>query len=310
MKADIKLKELLSQYEQGQILSEKTKKDIDTIKSESLTQIKELRNKLEELTSNNAIKLKEYEGIISSANIELSQKKKSIEEYESIALKQEDKIEKLNTHIYELNKSIFHKDLSMKQNETYSNQLINIVNEYKLQIKKLKEQKIQEENEEIALLKRQNKNLQNELEIEQKIIQNIKKNHENLQGKYLTICYNVKKKEQDELLRQAKYLSKENLTKKFFNKNYKILTMNRSSSVSSIIKGKLNLAKNKRCVNSKRKNEDLNLPEINFGNKSFINGEINKSFILNEGNKQNNDNDYRKNMDEINEKLKQIIDEN
>ena len=63
----------------------------------------------------------------------------------------------------------------MKQNETYSNQLINIVNEYKLQIKKLKEQKIQEENEEIALLKRQNKNLQNELEIEQKIIQNIKK---------------------------------------------------------------------------------------------------------------------------------------
>ena len=86
--------------------------------------------------------------------------------------------------------------------------------------------------------------------------------------------------------------------------------MNRSSSVSSIIKGKLNLAKNKRCVNSKRKNEDLNLPEINFGNKSFINGEINKSFILNEGNKQNNDNDYRKNMDEINEKLKQIIDEN
>ena len=198
----------------------------------------------------------------------------------------------------------------MKQNATYSNQLINIVNEYKLQIKKLKEQKIQEENEEIALLKRQNKKLQNELEIEQKIIQNIKKNHENLQGKYLTICYNVKKKEQDELLRQAKYLSKENLTKKFFNKNYKILTMNRSSSVSSIIKGKLNLAKNKRCVNSKRKNEDLNLPEINFGNKSFINGEINKSFILNEGNKQNNDNDYRKNMDEINEKLKQIIDEN
>ena len=63
----------------------------------------------------------------------------------------------------------------MKQNETYSNQLINIVNEYKLQIKKLKEQKTQEENEEIALLKRQNKNLQNELEIEQKIIQNIKK---------------------------------------------------------------------------------------------------------------------------------------
>ena len=82
----------------------------------------------------------------------------------------------------------------MKQNETYSNQLINIVNEYKLQIKKLKEQKIQEENEEIALLKRQNKNLQNELEIEQKIIQNMKLNHQNLQGKYLTMCYNVKKK--------------------------------------------------------------------------------------------------------------------
>ena len=36
---------------------------------------------------------------------------------------------------------MFKKDLSMKQNENYSNQLINIINEHKLKIKKMEEKK-------------------------------------------------------------------------------------------------------------------------------------------------------------------------
>jgi len=35
---------------------------------------------------------------------------------------------------------MFHKNLSMKENETYSNQLIDLINEHKLQIKQMKEQ--------------------------------------------------------------------------------------------------------------------------------------------------------------------------
>ena len=311
----LKLKNLVNDYEQGNILSQKTKNDIDLLKTESLSKINELRAKIDELNTHNLSKLKEYEALITTANIELSQKNKAIEEYESIALKQEDQIEKLNNHINELNQAIFHKDLSMKQNETYSNQLINIINEHKLQIKKMKEQKKEEENEEILMLKRENKNLKNELEIDQKIMQNMKINHQNLQDKYLTICYKVKKKEQEDLIKQAQNLTKENINKKGEKNKFKIFSMNRSSSLGMLGIRKFKIAKNKNKVNKiKSKNEemDLRLPEISYGNKSFENGNINNNGLLfKEKNKLKlEDNDYSKNLDDINDKLKKIIDDN
>ena len=311
----LKLKNLLNDYEQGNIISQKTKNDIDLLKTESLSKINELKSKIDELNTNNLSKLKEYEALITTANIELSQKNKTIDEYESIALKQEDQIEKLNKHINELNQSIFHKDLSMKQNETYSNQLINIINEHKLQIKKIKEQKKEEENEEIQMLKRENKNLKNELEIDQKIMQNMKINHQNLQDKYLTICYKVKKKEQEDLIKQAQNLSRENINKKNEKNKFKVFSMNRSSSLGMLGIKKFRVAKNKNKVNKiKMKNEemDLRLPEISYGNKSFENGNINNNGLLfKEKNKLKLDeNDYSKNLDDINDKLKKIIDEN
>ena len=311
----LKLKNLLNDYEQGNIISQKTKNDIDLLKTESLSKINELRSKIDELNTNNLSKLKEYEALITTANIELSQKNKTIDEYESIALKQEDQIEKLNKHINELNQSIFHKDLSMKQNETYSNQLINIINEHKLQIKKIKEQKKEEENEEIQMLKRENKNLKNELEIDQKIMQNMKINHQNLQDKYLTICYKVKKKEQEDLIKQAQNLSKENINKKNEKNKFKVFSMNRSSSLGMLGIKKFRVAKNKNKVNKiKMKNEemDLRLPEISYGNKSFENGNINNNGLMfKEKSKiKLDENDYSKNLDDINDKLKKIIDEN
>ena len=312
----IKLKNVLTEYEQGIKISEKTKNDIDLLKTESLSKINELRSKIDELNTNNLSKLKEYEALITTANIELSQKNKTIEEYESIALKQEDQIEKLKNHIYELKKTIFHNNLSMKQNETYSNQLINIINEHKLQIKKMKEQRIEEDNEEIYLLKRENENLKNEIEIDQKIMQNMKMNHQNLQDKYLTICYKVKKKEQEELIKQAKNLTKENINKKNEKNKFKILTMNRSSSLGTLGVKKFKIAKNKNKLNKfKIKNEEFNLhlPEISYGNKSFENGNNinnNKGTLSKERTKINLESDYSKNLDEINDKLKKIIDEN
>ena len=307
------MKKIIKEYEEGKIISEKTKSDIDTIKSESLSQIEELKSKITELNANNLNKIKEYKNLITTAKTELDKRNKTLEEYELIALRQEDQIDKLNAHIYELNQAMFKKDLSMKQNENYSNQLINIINEHKLKIKKMEEKKKEEDNNEIKLLKRENKNLKNELEIEQKIIQNMKLNHQNLQGKYLTMCYNVKKKEQEELIKQAKYLTKENLYKKNKNNKLRIFPMIKSSSLGSLqVNNKFNkfkLAKNKNKLNINiRENKSHN--NINDIDNITVINDINDK----EGNKQNNINyneyDYRRNLDEINDKLKQIIDDN
>ena len=306
----MKLKGLIEEYEKGNILAEKTKNDIETIKNENLIKIKELREKLEELTSINLTKLKEYESIISTANIELSQKNKQIQEYEIITLKQEDKIDALNTQIYELNKAMFHKNISMKQNETYSNQLIDMINEHKLKLKQIKEQKIEEENMEISLLKRENKNLKSELEIEQKMMENMKIHHQNLQRKYLNISYNSKKKEQESLLKQAEFLAKEKYNKINYGNRYKLFSMNRSSSLGLLRDKKIGLVKNTtNKFNNSRRNEESNLPHITYGNKSCENGNLVK-LTTKESKKKLIEDDYTSNMDEINEKLKQIIDEN
>ena len=307
----LKLKNLINDYEQGNIISEKTKNEIDEIKTESLSQIKELRLKIDQLNSSNLSRLKEYEILITNANIELSEKNKTIEEYESIALKQEDQINLLNKRIYELNKKIFQKNLSMKENETYSTQLIHIINEHKLAIKKIKAQKQEEENEEIALLRRENINLKNEIELGKKLLQNMKLNHRSLQDKYLNICYKAKKKEQDDLLKQAKILTKENANRKINNgDNLKFLTLNKSSSTSALGLKKFRIPKNQnKIIYRKFKNDELNLPEINSGNGSIENGHMDRDLLFKDKNKINYDNDYDKSLDEINSKLKKIIDE-
>ena len=307
----LKLKNLVNDYEQGNIISEKTKNEIDEIKTESLSQIKELRLKIDQLNSSNLSRLKEYEILITNANIELSEKNKTIEEYESIALKQEDQINLLNKRIYELNKKIFQKNLSMKENETYSTQLIHIINEHKLAIKKIKAQKQEEENEEIALLRRENINLKNEIELGKKLLQNMKLNHRSLQDKYLNICYKAKKKEQDDLLKQAKILTKENANRKINNgDNLKFLTLNKSSSTSALGLKKFRIPKNQnKIIYRKFKNDELNLPEINSGNGSIENGHMDRDLLFKDKNKINYDNDYDKSLDEINSKLKKIIDE-
>ena len=205
---------------------------------------------------------------------------------------------------------MFHKNISMKQNETYSNQLIDMINEHKLKLKQIKEQKIEEENMEISLLKRENKNLKSELEIEQKMMENMKIHHQNLQRKYLNISYNSKKKEQESLLKQAEFLAKEKYNKLNYGNRYKLLSMNRSSSYGLLRDKKIGLVKNtaSKFSNTKR-NEESNLPHITYGNKSSENGNLVK-LTNKENNKRIIDDDYTSNMDEINEKLKQIIDEN
>ena len=110
---------------------------------------------------------------------------------------------------------MFSRELSIKKNENYSQQLMNIINEQKIQIKNIKNKKTEQDNDEITLLKRQIENLKNEIDIKENIILTIQKTHKNLQDKYLNMCYNVRKKEQEELLRQAKLLQKQKMEREY-----------------------------------------------------------------------------------------------
>ena len=256
-------------------------------------------NNLKQLLSRNKSKIKEYENNILKANNEIKQKAKSISDFEKIILKQEDKIDKLNEQISELNKSIFSKDLLMKKNENYSLQLITIIKEQKLQIQNIKDKKIDEDNDEITMLKREIENLKNELEVKQNLIISMKENHKSLQDKYLSFCYNVRKKEQEDLLNKAKLLQKQKMEKDYISNRLKSHSMSKNSSISAFsiksVNGinKINL-KNK----WRKKNEEISLPSIinNFKSDDDIKSEIK----INE----------RQNLDDINNMMKQIIEEN
>lgn len=256
-------------------------------------------NNLKQMLSRNKSKIKEYENNILNANNEIEQKTKSISDFEKIILKQEDKIDKLNNEISELNKSIFSKDLLMKKNENYSLQLITIIKEQKLQIQKIKDKKIDEDNDEITMLKREIENLKNELDVKQNLIISMKENHKNLQDKYLSFCYNVRKKEQEDLLNKAKLLQKHKMEKDYISNRLKSHSMSKNSSISAFSMKSIN-GINKINLKNKwnKKNEEISLPSIinNFKNDDDIKSEIK----INE----------RQNLDDINNLMKQIIEEN
>ena len=297
------LKKLLYEYETGKIISDNTKKTIDLIKNDSLSQIEQLKERMDQLNIINTSKIKEYEINIFNANNEIKQKEKSISDCEKIILKQEDKIEELNKRITILNKEILNRELTMKKNENYSLQLMTIVNEQKLKIKTIKNKNIEQNNDEIIILKRQVQNLKNDIEIKENIIQTMKKYHKNLQDKYLNICYNVRKKEQEDLLRQAKILQRQKMERDYFSLK-KDHPMNKSSSLSSIPVKKNKLNKKKCKQNNNIENRNLNkissLPSINSDNKN------------DEGSKINNEGEIHEspNLNQINNMMKQIIEEN
>ena len=256
-------------------------------------------NNLKQIISKNKSKIKEYEDNILNANNEIKQKAKSISDFEKIILKQEDKIEKLNDQISELNKSVFSKDLLMKKNENYSLQLITIIKEQKLQIQNIKDKRLDEDNDEITMLKREIENLKNELEVKQNLIISMKENHKSLQDKYLSFCYNVRKKEQEDLLNKAKLLQKHKMEKDYISSRLKSHSMSKNSSISAFSIKSLN-GINKINLKNKwnKKNEEISLPSIinNFKSDDDIKSEI-----------KNNE---RKNLDDINNMMKQIIEEN
>ena len=281
----------------GEVIKEKNENENGS-SNNKINYEKEINN-LKQMLSRNKSKIKEYENSILNANNEIKEKTKSISDFEKIILKQEDQIEKLNNQISELNKSVFSKDLLMQKNENYSLQLITIIKELKMQIQNIKDKQIDEDKDEITMLKREIENLKNELEVKQNLIISMKENHKSLQDKYLSFCYNVRKKEQEDLLNKAKLLQKQRLEKDYISNRLKSHSMSKNSSISAFSMKSIN-GFNKINLKNKwnKKNEEISLPSIinNFKSEDDIKNEIK----INE----------RQNLEDINNLMKQIIDEN
>ena len=303
------LRQLLSEYETGKIISDNTKKEIELLKNDSFAQIEQLKVKMDQINTINNSKLREYQDNINNANTEIKQKSKSITDFEKIIIKQENKIEELNKEITELNKLMLNKELSMKKNENYSMQLMNIINEQKLKIKNIKSKKVEQDNDEILILKRQIENLKNEIDIKQNIISTMKKSHKSLQDKYLNICYNVRKKEQEDLLRQAKILQKRKMEREYISNRLKSGKKSSMSALSiKVINGRNNSNNNKiikmNTIRNK-KDEMINFPAINSGTKFEENSD---GEVINNDDKGNvNDED---NLKSINIIMKKIVEDN
>ena len=293
-----KLKELedkISEYEAGKIIPEITQKKFDEIQS----QVTELLNQNKIL------------------NEKVNIKTKTKKEFEIIIFKQESKISELSTLIKKKDLEILSKDTISNKNQIYSVQLMNIINEQKIKIEQLKQQNKEEQNTTISELKREINNLENILELKESIIQNMKKTYRNLQDKYIKMTFNIKRKEQDDLLNQAKILNlqrKERNKQLFPKKNYsnnfskKIIGQanedlnnlsavrysNFDTSPKSIFNKK---SKNKILENDFKNSNDVILPIIKMNYSENIDNNNNDLMLSGEKNK----------LEEINDMMKQVI---
>ena len=313
------LKRIIDEYKSGKIISESTQKSIDSIKKNNLSQIEELKKKYETINTKN----KNYESKIKILNDNLNSNNKNIKDLENIILKQENKINELNQLLKKRDTIIRSKEASISKNETYSMQLMNLIKEQKLHIQNLKKQKSEEVSSQIEELRRQITNLENIIELRDNTILTMKKSHKNLQDKYIKLCYNLKKTEQDNLLNQAKMLKQQKLQRDAIKTQKKNKLLISSNSYNS------NLAQFTEESHTLSQVEYPNLKtNPNFNNniyneiKDIVSGtndvvlpiiSNNKSIKIEENNSDNyNNNKLEKenNLDEINELMKKVIDEN
>ena len=313
------LKRIIDEYKSGKIISESTQKSIDSIKKDNLSQIEELKKKYETINTKN----KNYESKIKILNDNLNSNNKNIKDLENIILKQENKINELNQLLKKRDTTIRSKEASISKNETYSMQLMNLIKEQKLHIQNLKKQKSEEVSSQIEELRRQITNLENIIELRDNTILTMKKSHKNLQDKYIKLCYNLKKTEQDNLLNQAKILKQQKLQRDAIKTQKKNKLLISSNSYNS------NLAQFTEESHTLSQVEYPNLKtNPNFNNniyneiKDIVSGtndvvlpiiSNNKSIKIEENNSDNYNNnklEKKNNLDEINELMKKVIDEN
>ena len=301
----------------------------DINNEENLKKIEELENTILEYKTGKIIpeltqkKIEENELLLNELKNEnkiLNEKIKIKKDFETIIIKQENKITELNNVIKKKDNEILSKDNSLNKNQIYSIQLINIINEQKIKIEKIKKQNKEELNNQIAEFKREINNLENTIELKDTMITNMKKSHKNLQDKYIKMTFNIKRKEQDDLLNQAKILKKQKNDKNallYTKKNYSNIFNNKKNNnygkniedmdnISDIKYPNLNTSPNNLLNKKNNKNNlsekesknsnDVILPVISLNNTEDI---INNNKTERENNK----------LEEINEMMKKVIDD-
>ena len=301
----------------------------DINNEENLKKIEELENTILEYKTGKIIpeltqkKIEENELLLNelkNQNKILNEKIKIKKDFETIIIKQENKITELNNSIKKKDNEILSKDNSLNKNQIYSIQLINIINEQKIKIEKIKKQNKEELNTQIAEFKREINNLENTIELKDTMITNMKKSHKNLQDKYIKMTFNIKRKEQDDLLNQAKILKKQKKDKNallYTKKNYSNIFNNKKNNnygkniedmdnISDIKYPNLNTSPNNLLNKKNNKNNlsekesknsnDVILPVISLNNTEDI---INNNKTERENNK----------LEEINEMMKKVIDD-
>ena len=301
----------------------------DINNEENLKKIEELENTILEYKTGKIIpeltqkKIEENELLLNELKNEnkiLNEKIKIKKDFETIIIKQENKITELNNLIKKKDNEILSKDNSLNKNQIYSIQLINIINEQKIKIEKIKKQNKEELNTQIAEFKREINNLENTIELKDTMITNMKKSHKNLQDKYIKMTFNIKRKEQDDLLNQAKILKKQKNDKNallYTKKNYSNIFNNKKNNnygkniedmdnISDIKYPNLNTSPNNLLNKKNNKNNlsekesknsnDVILPVISLNNTEDI---INNNKTERENNK----------LEEINEMMKKVIDD-
>ena len=301
----------------------------DINNEENLKKIEELENTILEYKTGKIIpeltqkKIEENELLLNelkNQNKILNEKIKIKKDFETIIIKQENKITELNNLIKKKDNEILSKDNSLNKNQIYSIQLINIINEQKIKIEKIKKQNKEELNTQITEFKREINNLENTIELKDTMITNMKKSHKNLQDKYIKMTFNIKRKERDDLLNQAKILKKQKNDKNallYTKKNYSNIFNNKKNNnygkniedmdnISDIKYPNLNTSPNNLLNKKNNKNNlsekesknsnDVILPVISLNNTEDI---INNNKTERENNK----------LEEINEMMKKVIDD-
>ena len=144
-------------------------------KNDQIVKRKEkLYSKLKESTTESIneknLKIKELEIKLKTMVNELDLTNKTKTELENIILKQETKVNNLGKKVNQIDQILQKKNAEIKQNEIYAMQLMSIIQEQKTQISVLKQNKKDEQNDELLELQNEIIALKNTIECKYNII--------------------------------------------------------------------------------------------------------------------------------------------
>ena len=157
---------------------------------------------------------------------------------------------------------------------------MNRIKEQNIQIENIRDNQKIKENEIFKSLKNDIENLRNSIEIKEGTIQTLQKSHKQLQDKYLKLCSEKRKKEQEDLLIQAKEMRvKKNEREKG---NFNVIKPNS--------RNRINNYSNKIIINANKEENKNIIPKLDMktnNNFNTISSNDNYNNIINNNNISN-----------------------